>query len=237
MTQIVGKYSTGGFEAMRFHTSDAARRIGLKLSRVGSVLAQSRHLPSSLLRTFVFVGCLLFLTQPTPTLGQASDSETMTFATQEGHVEFRSSVPLHSFTGSSDALNGRIVFADSTVDFYVDVTTLKTGNGKRDKDMRKTLDAKQFPFAEFFGKLTTPFDPESTEPQLASVTGAFSIHGISHELTVNGTLLLDGDTLRLKAAWEISNKAYGIRPPKLLIMKVDDIQEVSIDVEMQRANS
>lgn len=161
-----------------------------------------------------------------PVLGQDA------FVADNGHVEFRSSVPLHSFSGKSDLLTGRISLADSTVDFYVDLSTLKTGNGKRDKDMRKTLKVDDFPFAEFFGKLTSPFDPSLTGPQPARVVGTFKIHGIAHELDASGMLEANGDKLMLTAAWEISLKAYEIKPPRLLIMKVDDVQKVSIDVEL-----
>ncbi|NNE36588.1 MAG: YceI family protein [Rhodothermales bacterium] len=156
------------------------------------------------------------------------------FAAERGHVEFRSSVPLHSFSGRSDHLTGRISLADSTVDFYVDLTTLKTGNGKRDKDMRKTLKTKEYPFAEFFGTLTTPFDSLDTEPQRALVRGIFKIHGIERELEVAGTLQLTGDELRLNAAWELSLADYEIKPPRLLIIKVADTQRVSIETELKR---
>lgn len=167
-------------------------------------------------------------------IGSRTSLAQPSFVTKDGYVEFQSSVPLHSFTGKSDLLNGRISLADSTVDFYVDLSTLKTGNGKRDKDMRKTLNTKEYPFAEFFGKLTTPFDPSSSAEQVVSVAGTFSIHGITRDLEVSGTLRAEGDNLLLSATWEISNEAYDIVPPKLLIMKVDDIQTVSIRASLKK---
>ena len=100
------------------------------------------------------------------------------FATDEGRAEFDSRVPLHNFTGTSDALVGRIALADSTVDFYIDLETLDTGNGKRDKDMRKTLNTKDHPFAEYFGKLTSAFDPAGGK-QAVTTAGTFTIHGVA----------------------------------------------------------
>lgn len=155
------------------------------------------------------------------------------YTTDSGHVEFRSSVPLHSFTGKSDKLTGRISLADSTVDFFVDLTTLKTGNGKRDRDMRKTLNTDDFPFAEFFGKLVTPFTADSGGVQNATVKGQFKVHGISKPLDVEGTLQKDGDQLLLEAQWSLSLADYEIVPPKLLIMKVDDEQRIRINVALK----
>lgn len=155
-----------------------------------------------------------------PALGQA-------YSTDSGLAEFESSVPLHSFVGTSNVLVGRIALPDSTVDFYLDLETLDTGNGKRDKDMKKTLDTDEHPFAEFFGKLTSPFDPAGGT-QSAMVAGEFKLHGVTRPFELSGTLTPTAGGLQLDAAWELSLEDYEIVPPKLLIIKVDPIQKIRI---------
>ncbi|NQV73754.1 YceI family protein [bacterium] len=169
------------------------------------------------------IGLVLFLLAALPVLafGQV-------VLTKSGTVSFTSHVPLHDFTGTSDTMVGQIDFAEGTVDFYVDLATLKTGIGKRDKDMRLTLDVKNYPFAEFFGKLTSPVNMEATAPQTVSVQGTFSIHGVSNEVTVPGTLKREGTAWVLSAKWSLLLGDYNIEPPKLLIMKVDEKQEIEI---------
>lgn len=150
------------------------------------------------------------------------------FKTENGHVEFHSSVPLHSFTGSSDHLVGLINLADSTVDFYVDLNTIETGISKRDKDMRNTLETGEYPFAEFFGKLITPFDPDGSTPQPATVRGEFTIHGVSREIEVEGTLQSTDEGIRLTAGWTLDIENYDIEPPGILFYRVDENQEIEI---------
>ena len=58
------------------------------------------------------------------------------YFTDAGTAIFHSKVPLHSFSGTSENLTGLINLDDKTVDFYLDLATLDTGNGKRDKDLR-----------------------------------------------------------------------------------------------------
>ncbi|MFT5145006.1 MAG: polyisoprenoid-binding protein YceI [Rhodothermales bacterium] len=176
-----------------------------------------------MLRPFICLG-LMFLVTASLASGQSYTSDS-------GRVEFDSSVPLHSFTGTSNELVGRIVLADSTVDFYVDLETLDTGIGKRDKDMRKTLKTGDFPFAEFFGKLTSPFDPSGGQ-QPARVSGRFSIRGVTKDIEVAGTLEPTADGLLLNAEWELNLNDYEIVPPKLLIMKVDPVQQLRISVTL-----
>jgi polyisoprenoid-binding protein YceI len=154
--------------------------------------------------------------------------QAQVFMTESGYVEFTSSVPLHSFQGTSNQLVGKINLNDSTVDFYVDLNTIKTGIGKRDKDMRETLNTEKYPFAEFFGKLNTPFDPTKSGKQPATVEGEFSIHGVSRQVSIDGTLERTDDGLLVEASWTINLKDYDIEPPGILFYRVDENQKLQI---------
>lgn len=155
-------------------------------------------------------------------------AQAQAYATERGRAEFTSSVPLHTFTGKSDRLVGQINLADGTVDFYLDLATLKTGIGKRDKDMRETLETDAYPFAEFYGKLASPFDASSTAVQPVRVRGAFKIHGVERQIEVAGTLQKTPQGLRVEAGWELNLKDYDIKPPSLLVVKVDETQDLRI---------
>jgi polyisoprenoid-binding protein YceI len=165
--------------------------------------------------------------------GLSSESNGQAYRTVVGDVRFTSSVPLHTFDGKSSHLVGRISLVDSTVDFYVDLTTLKTGIGKRDKDMRKTLETNDYPFAEFFGRLISPFDASTGAVQPAIVVGDFAIHGVTRPIEVQGTLTRNDQGLLVSAAWTINLKDYNIEPPSLLIMKVDELQQVRIEAQLK----
>lgn len=154
------------------------------------------------------------------------DVRAQAFRTDAGYVRFTSSVPLHTFDGESDRLVGRISLTDSTVDFYVDLTTLETGIGKRDKDMRRSLETDRFQFAEFFGKLISPFDPARQGPQPAIVKGDFKVHGVSRQMEISGTLEKKAAGLEVEAVWTVNLKDFNIEPPSLLIVRVDEVQKV-----------
>lgn len=154
------------------------------------------------------------------------------FKTESGHVEFQSSVPLHSFTGQSNHLVGKINLADSTVDFYVDVHTLKTGISRRDTDMLQTLEADKYPFAEFYGKLVSNFDPDSAAVQEVKVKGKFTVHGVSNSLSINGKLQKTAEGLKVKASWVLNMKDYHIKPPGILFYRVSEKIPVSISATL-----
>lgn len=151
------------------------------------------------------------------------------YQTENGEAIFHSKVPLHTFSGTSKKLQGLINLDEKTVDFYLDLATLDTGNGKRDKDMRSTLDVDKHPFGEFFGKLVSDFDAGSTEVQEVKVKGNFKIHGVEKEVEVEGTLQQTSEGLKLYATWILRLEDYDIVPPKLLFIKVDQEQEIEIN--------
>src|SRR5690606_26461092 len=128
----------------------------------------------------------------------------------------------------------QVNLGDGTVDFYLDLTTLRTGIGKRDKDLRKTLETDDYPFAEFFGKLVTAVDPNSTDLQIVQVRGNFTIHGVTREIEVEGSVQITPVSLRVLAAWELNLEDYDIVPPSLVIVKVDPVQDIRINAVMAR---
>jgi len=175
----------------------------------------------------LLVATVLLLVSVAPVFGQSYSSDV-------GHVEFLSSVPLHSFVGSSDVLTGVINLTDASVDFYVDLESIRTGNRKRDKDMRKTLETDEYPFAEFYGSLDSTVDSLLSEPQPVKVSGDFTIHGVSRKIDVSGTLqFVDGGVL-VRAEFIILLDDFEITPPRLLVFKVDQEQRISLSSTLER---
>ena len=150
------------------------------------------------------------------------------YESKTGHAEFTSSMPGFTFTGKSDHLVGKITLPDSTVDFYLDLTTVDTGIGMRNRDMRGTLDTKKYPFASFYGKLISPFDVTRKETQPATVTGEFKVHGVSRQVTIQGKLTPTDRGLQVEASWTLLLKNYNIKPPSILFYKVDQEQKIHI---------
>lgn len=166
----------------------------------------------------------------------ASAVYAQTYMSKTGHAEFESSVPLHSFVGSSDHLVGKINLEESIVDFYLDLTTLDTSNNKRDKDMRETLETEEYPFAEFYGKITSGFDSTDTQPQTVTVQGIFTIHGVKQEITTKGTLQRTSNGLKVNTKWTLNLTDYNIKPPGILFYRVDEEIDISIEALLKPVN-
>ncbi|MEX0928762.1 MAG: YceI family protein [Balneolales bacterium] len=159
--------------------------------------------------------------------------EKVMYYTDSGHAEFVSSVPLHEFTGVSGHLTGMIDFEDNIVDFYLDLSSLETGNSRRDRDMYRTLNVDEHPFAEFTGELLTSFDERSSVRQPARAGGELTLHGVTREVVVEGTLQKQADGILLEAEWILNITDYEIEPPGILFYRVRDEMEVRLEAILQ----
>ncbi len=170
---------------------------------------------------------IILVCLPIPLLAQS-------YYAENGTANFTSSVPLYEFTGTSKQLTGLINLTDNSVDFYLDLETLDSGIKKRDKDMRLTLETKKFPFAEFYGSLLDSVDLINLNPQMIRTRGNFSIHGVTREIDVEGEITVEQNALYLRASWKIRLEDFYIVPPSLLLVKVDQIQKISIDIRLEK---
>jgi len=150
------------------------------------------------------------------------------FVTTNGRMEFVSKATMETFSGVSDHLHGLVDVQTNKVDFYIDLNTIKTGISLRDEHMRETyLETKKFPFAEFKGSING-LNSASRDTQNVIVTGEFSIHGISKNMTIRGRVYHDGRQMYLDAAWTVLLSDHNISIPRVMFLKLADAQEVSI---------
>lgn len=161
-------------------------------------------------------------------------ASAQSFYTETGTAIFYSEVPMHDFEGTSENLTGLIDLDKNIVDFYLDLATLDTGNGKRDKDMRLTLEVEDYPYGEFTGELISNFDSDSEIEQEVTVKGTFKIHGEEQDVEIKGTLTPQGESLVLHASWILRLEDYKIKPPQVLFLKVDQEQEIEIKAVLNK---
>lgn len=168
---------------------------------------------------------LVFLLAFLPELGFAQE-----YLTKNGEVTFLSKASLNEFEGKSKSLQGLIDLDKNLLDFYLDLNTLDTGIGLRDKHMRENyLETEKFPFAEFTGKLSSVQKPVPGQTQQVTAVGKFKIHGVERDITVKGSLLPQSNgSLVLDAKFTILLSDYKIEIPKLVFYELAPEQEVTL---------
>ena len=142
------------------------------------------------------------VTRPVPN-GKAS-SGTLSF---DGHAT------AGDFTGTTRTVSGQLQGAAdlSGVRGWVEapVATLKTGNGKRDKDLNKSMESEKYPVLRFELAGITPTGGSGDSVGVL-LRGALKIHGVSRNVELPGTIQFQGRKARVRSDFPLNLKDYRI---------------------------
>ncbi|TKJ41000.1 hypothetical protein CEE37_04870 [candidate division LCP-89 bacterium B3_LCP] len=176
------------------------------------------------------------------TIAQADVLNFSIMSGQDSRIEFESHAPLETIIGSTDQVSGYIKIDPNdlnsgiTASVIVEAASLNTGNKKRDTHMRNnhlhTDDHPQITFTIDNLVLEGSLSPGST--YTFNIDGGFNLHGVTRTITIPVEVTYeeaaDGKKLHIKAQFEVKLSDYEIPRPQFLIMKLDEIQKVTVDV-------
>lgn len=151
-----------------------------------------------------------------------------------GEVSFDGRGTPGPFTGRTSAVRGRVI-GGASIDVVrgwveADAATLVSGNGRRDRDMRKSLEVERFPVLRFDldGAAAGAGIGDSTP---VTLRGRFTIHGVTRESAVRGWLhmaasriVFRGSTPLLLTDYDIGglSKAFGLlRMQKEIVVRMN----------------
>jgi polyisoprenoid-binding protein YceI len=138
-------------------------------------------------------------------------------------------MPLNSYTGESDRLQGTVNFETGKVAFKVPVKSIKTGKDKRDEHMYELLKVQKYPNVVFEGKLIDDFNFDNKSEQTVKVKGDFTLAGTTRQITIPLDLDPVSKGLQLNASWSLLITDYNLERPSLAFIKVNDKHELSVE--------
>jgi polyisoprenoid-binding protein YceI len=134
-------------------------------------------------------------------------------AVREGTLSFDGRATTGAFTGTTTTVRGEMSGGGSLAEVrgWVDapVSTLVTGNGHRDKDLKKSMESNLYPTIRFDLTGVTP-GAERGDTVEVVLQGRFNIHGVTREASIPATLLTLPDAIRVRGDTPLSLKDYKI---------------------------
>lgn len=98
------------------------------------------------------------------------------------------------------------------------------------------MESDKYPKADFKGTITNLSDVNFTKDGTynAKVSGKLTIHGVTKDVSVAGTLSVKGSNITIKAKFPVTLKDHNISIPGLVADKLDKIANVSIDCDLTK---
>ncbi|MCB0751608.1 MAG: YceI family protein [Ignavibacteriae bacterium] len=159
-------------------------------------------------------------------------------------VKFTSSTTLLDFDGITDQIDGYIywegeeVFGkNNEVYFEVDLNSVETGIGKRDRDMREdVLHTDKYPKTSFRGQIiSVDQDPNNSVKYNIVSKGKMFLHGHEKEMEVKAVITKQNETMQVIANFSVLLKDYDIEAPSLMaFIKVAEEIKLHLDFQLEK---
>lgn len=155
---------------------------------------------------------------------------------KRGTLSFDGRATLGDFVGTTDSVRGAMTGGPdlTSVTGWVEasVASLRTGNGKRDKDLRKSMEVEQYPTMRFDLERVTVSARSGGDTVGVSLRGMLTVHGVKRELTLPAHVWPERDGMRLVGGFPLNVKDFqvGGLTKFLGVLKMDEHIVVHVDV-------
>ena len=85
----------------------------------------------------------------------------------------------------------------------------------------------------FKGKVNEKVDLSKDGETKVTVTGKMTLHGVTKDMTADGTITKKGDDLTLKSTFKIKVADYNIKVPSLYVQNIAEVVDVDVNVIME----
>jgi polyisoprenoid-binding protein YceI len=158
---------------------------------------------------------------------------TLDLRPESTKIQFTITDPLHTVNGRFNLTRGEIGFNSDTGkasgQIIVDVTSGNSGSAARDSRMHaNVLESKKYPQAVF---VPDRVDGSVAVPGASAVKvhGILTIHGASHEITMDVQTSATEDRTRATMAFDIPYVAWGMKDPSNFLLRVGKSVHITIE--------
>lgn len=125
-------------------------------------------------------------------------------------------------TSIFNTATGEVVFTIPISDFKFEKSLMEKHFNE------KYMESEKFPRSTFAGKLLG-YDAAERGEQKVTAKGKLTIHGVTKEIEVPGTVEWSADKVVAKAIFSVKLEDYKIKIPKLLWQNIAEVVEVTLE--------
>jgi polyisoprenoid-binding protein YceI len=159
---------------------------------------------------------------------------------REGTLSFDGRATTGAFTGTTTTVRGEMSGGGSLAEVrgWVDapVSTLVTGNGRRDKDLNKSMESNLYPSIRFDLTGVTP-GAERGDTVDVVLQGRFNIHGVTREAFIPATVVTQQEAIKVRGDTPLSLKDYKIQGLSKLLGTLKMYDKIVVHLDLRFAPS
>jgi polyisoprenoid-binding protein YceI len=151
------------------------------------------------------------------------------YTTEKTFVSFFSDAAIEDITANNKKASSLFNAETGDIAFSVPIKEFEFAKSlMKEHFNEKYMDTEKYPKATFQGKVTG-FNPQASGVQNATAQGKLSIHGVTKDVEIPGTIEKQGDKLLMKSKFVVKLEDYKIEIPQLLWQNIAEQVEVTVD--------
>lgn len=116
------------------------------------------------------------------------------------------------------------------VAFSIPIQSFQFGNSTMQEHFNeKYMESEKYPKATFQGKFNLADSDRADQPQPVTAIGKLTIHGVTREVEIPGTIQVSNPKIVAKATFMIKLADYNIKIPQLLWQKIAEQVQVTVE--------
>jgi polyisoprenoid-binding protein YceI len=168
------------------------------------------------------LGALFFLWIAANAYGQK-------YSIESSMVSFYSHATIEDITAENKKVAGLFNSANNEIVFSVPIKEFEFAKSlMKEHFNEKYMETEKFPKATFQGKIEG-FSLTASGPQQARAIGKLTIHGVTKEIDVSGTMEVVNGKVTMKTKFVVKLEDYNITRPQVLWQNIAEQVDVTID--------
>ncbi len=158
---------------------------------------------------------------------------------QNNVIKFISDAPIEDFEGITSSIDGYLIWngpekLDSAIFYFeVDLNTLDTGIGLRNRHMRENyLECDKFPKASYRGKIVKVKRVGQNHYQVVT-EGEFYCHGVKQKRQISGEIFVNGEELQIKSQFQVKLSDHQIEIPSIMFYKINENMQIKTNFKLK----
>lgn len=145
-------------------------------------------------------------------------------------ISFYSEAPLENIEAVNKGAS--IVLKTSTNDLQMSISiqNFKFKNALMEEHFNENyMETTKYPKCVFKGKINEAIDYEKDGEHKVTVTGKLELHGVTKDVTIDGTLTKTGTELKLYSKFKIKVADYNIKVPSMYVKNIAEVVDVTFN--------
>ena len=144
-------------------------------------------------------------------------------------IHFYSKSPLEDIEASNKGAVIVLNTVTSDLVIRVSIQNFKFKNGLMEEHFNENyLESAKCPNSTFRGKINEKVDYAKDGENKVTITGKMELHGVTKEVTIDGTLTKKGADILLDSKFKIKIVDYNIKVPSVVVQKIAEVVDVTL---------